>query len=241
MTRCRILGEIIIFTDELVSGEKRMKNTVLLTGAAGFLGRHLNKKLTDKGFCVKACSHSDLDITDSDSVRSVVTTIKPDYIVHCAAISSTSYAKEHPDESYAVNVRGSVNLSQVCHSNGIPLFLMSSDQVYGGCELQGPLAEIPDPEQPLRPNNAYGEHKLLMESKVLETMPDAVLLRLSWMYESYNPEQPHTDIVSNILRAIKESRTIKCSTREYRAMIFIPDTETGLVKVLEQNFRPIPE
>lgn len=206
-----------------------MNKTVLITGAAGFLGRHLQKKLADSGFSVIAYNHSELDITDTNAVRTAIAADRPDYVVHCAAISSTAYAKEHPEQSYAVNVQGCINLALACQACSIPLFLMSSDQVYGGCGLRMPLPEVLPFSERLSPNNVYGEHKLLMEDKVLEIMPEAVIFRLSWMYESYNPENPHTDIVSNILKALRDGSSIKCSTGELRGITYVDDVCDNIV------------
>lgn len=55
------------------------------------------------------------------------------------------------------------------------------------------------------------------------TDAEAVVLRLTWMYEKYNAECPHADVVSRILAAAAEDREIKASTREYRG---ISDVDT---------------
>lgn len=198
---------------------------VLVTGAGGFLGRHMMRHLQDAGFEAVGLTHDDMDITDGASVLAAVEASGADIVVHCAAISSTGYAKEHPDESMAVNVDGSVNVARACKSCGASLFAMSSDQVYSGCTLDGPLAENLD----LAPNNPYGAHKLLMEERVLEICPDAVLLRLAWMFEPYNPLRPHTDIVSR-LTAIRSGREqAKFSAKELRGMADVRDVCRNII------------
>lgn len=186
---------------------------IMVTGAGGFLGRHLSAALRESGYETLCFDHSQLDITDKKRVESVVNDCHPDIVVHCAAISSTSYAKEHPDEAFLINVTGSTNVAAACKSAGAGLFVMSSDQVYGGCSIPGPLSENLE----LSPNNTYGEQKLLMEKKVLDILPDAVALRLSWMFEAFKASHTHEDIIAKLTR-LRESGEIKASTREYRGM-----------------------
>lgn len=194
-------------------------SSVMVTGAGGFLGRHISAHLAEKGFKCLAFSHGQLDITDAEAVQEAVFQCNPDVVVHCAAISSTSYANEHPDESMAINVVGCENLARACRNTGSGLYVMSSDQVYGGCSGCNPLPET----AASIPNNIYGKHKLLMEGRVLDILSEAVVLRLTWMYEEYNAECPHADVVSRILAAAAENREIKASTREYRG---ISDVDT---------------
>lgn len=187
---------------------------VMVAGAGGFLGRHLCSMLEADGYEVVRFFHADLDITVRKAVADALCACRPDVVVNCAAISSTGYAKEHPDESMAVNVEAPVNLALACRECGAELFVMSSDQVYGGCGLEGPLKE----DIEMEPNNVYGQHKLLMEQRVLEILPEAKALRLTWMCQPADAEHPHQDYVSNMLSAKAEGRQMKASALEHRGV-----------------------
>lgn len=187
---------------------------VMITGAGGFLGRHLCNMLEADGCEVVRFFHGNLDITDRAAVADALRSCRPDVVVNCAAISSTGYAKEHPDESMAVNVEAPVNLALACRECGAELFVMSSDQVYGGCMVEGPLKE----DLELEPNNVYGRHKLLMERRVLDILPGAKALRLTWMCQPLDAEHPHQDYVSNMLSAKAEGRQMKASDLEHRGV-----------------------
>ena len=187
---------------------------VMVTGAGGFLGRHLCKMLEAGGYEVVRFYHADLDITDRAAVADALCKCRPDVVVNCAAISSTGYAKEHPDESLAVNVEAPVNLALACKESGAELFLMSSDQVYGGCKVEGPLKE----DLEIEPNNVYGQHKLLMERRVLDILSEAKALRLTWMCQPQDAQHPHQDYVSNMLSAKAEGRQMKASALEHRGV-----------------------
>ena len=199
---------------------------ILVTGAGGFLGRHLCKMMEAGGYEVVRLYHAELDITDRAAVAEAVRSCRPDVVVNCAAISSTGYAKEHPDESLAVNVEAPVNLALSCRECGAELFLMSSDQVYGGCKVEGPLKE----DQEIEPNNVYGQHKLLMEQRVLDILPEAKALRLTWMCQPPDVEHPHQDYVSNLLSAKSEGRQMKASALEHRGVTDVRTVCENLVK-----------
>ena len=205
---------------------------VMVTGAGGFLGRHLCNKLEADGYEVVRLYHDDLDICDRAAVAHALRSCRPDVVLNCAAISSTGYAKEHPDESLAVNVEAAVNLAVACRDCGAELFLMSSDQVYGGCTLEGPLSE----DLTLEPNNVYGQHKLLMEQRALDVLPEAKVLRLTWMCQPYDAEHPHQDYVSNMLSAKAENRQMKASALEHRG---VTDVRTVCVNLIE-SFGRLP-
>lgn len=202
------------------------KGKVLVTGSQGFLGRHLSGMLVSAGFDVSGTGHGDLDITDTEAVGTILKESKPDMVINCAAISSTSYAARHPDEAYAANVTGCTVLAGECRRTGTALYLMSSDQVYAGCTTEGPLKE----DLPLNPGNVYGSQKYLMEQEVAQINPDAVLLRLTWMCERYNPASPHADFVSNILKAVQNGGTIKASTREYRGITDVEEVCRNIIR-----------
>lgn len=187
---------------------------VIITGAQGFLGVRLTSYLKDK-YEVKACSHSDLDITDADRILEVFQSFMPDYVVHCAAISDTGYAQQHPDESELINIKGTVNVAKACETVGAKLVYMSSDQVYNGTHELGGLNEFPQ----LAPKTVYGQHKLAAEDGVRAVSRDAVGLRLSWMYDVLDsPYKLNRNILVNLHNAAEKQQPISVATREYRGV-----------------------
>lgn len=201
----------------------------LVFGADGFLGQRAMHSLRTSGYETVGAGHRMADISDFDSVAKLADGILPDVIINCAAISDTGYSQQHPEESMKVNVLGNVNLARVAAASGAKYVFMSSDQVYEGCAVEGPLPE----DLQLTPKRVYGCHKLLAEQQVAECNPDAVGLRLTWMYDF--PKlcigefgRINTNIVTALEKAARDGTTLKACSRERRGLTWVWDVAAGL-------------
>lgn len=146
---------------------KERQNRILITGINGFTGVHLERYLAEKGFDVYGTvidtplnsKHFQCDITQMDQIDTIIAELRPDYLIHIAAIS-------FPGESnasliYDVNVIGTENILKalVNHTvNPKKVILASSATVYGN---QG--REVLDESMCPKPVNHYGCSKLAME------------------------------------------------------------------------------
>lgn len=128
---------------------------ILLTGAAGFTGRHFARCAAQAGHQVLALQ---ANLTDKAALLAEVRQIQPDAVVHLAAISFVGNADEAA--FYAVNVVGSTNLLSAMTTLPQPptVLLASSANIYGNCEAS-PITE----DQPPAPVNHYAASKLAME------------------------------------------------------------------------------
>ena len=173
---------------------------LLLTGGSGFLGRRAAACFEKLGFQVLSPSHRELDMTDEAAVRSWFRENKPEAVLHTAAISDTGLCQRNPEWTETVNVAGSVNLAHCCRAFGGRLVLCSSDQVYSGSLLPGPHRE----EEPVAPNNVYGNQKLRAEQRCLEILPETVCLRLSWMYSAVRFPGEHGHFLTALKAALAD-------------------------------------
>ena len=205
-----------------------MKTTILITGASGFLGSRLAYLLRDR-YHLLLPTHNELNISREEAVRAYLEEHRPAAVVHCAALSNTWYCEQHPEESHRVNVQGTVRIAKACKLTGAKLVFMSSDQVYNGTPILGPLPEY----APLQPVNVYGNHKLEAEQRALRNLPDAVGLRLTWMYDL--PESSmrlNSNILVNLRKANAEGTVIKAATHEYRGVTYVWDVVRNIERAL---------
>lgn len=138
-----------------------MKQTVLITGGTGFLGRRLGMALNDKYRVVltgrnnkhnmdaqeySGCQTLPMDVTNIESVRDVFTEVRPDIVVHAAATKYVDLSEKQPMECVDINVLGSQNVARVCVEKAVSKVIgMSTDKT------APPVA------------NTYGLTKALME------------------------------------------------------------------------------
>ena len=156
---------------------------LLITGAGGYLGRRVVRRARDDGRVYRAVhrpathSRSDdevsLDVTDRGDVLRVFAALRPDAIVHAAAVNPGQ-----GDEAtmWRVNVDGSRNVAEAARSIGARLVAVSTDIVHDG--RAAPYGD----DVPPSPINGYGRTKAAAEAAVLEATPDAVIIRSSLIY-----------------------------------------------------------
>lgn len=200
---------------------------ILITGSSGFLGSRLAVYLKDR-YELLLPTHSELNISREEAVKAYMEENRPDIVLHCAALSNTGYCEQHPEESHRVNVQGTVKLAKACKQTGAKLVFMSSDQVYNGTPLLGPLKE----DDMLQPVNHYGRHKLEAEQRALWNNPDCVGLRLTWMYDL--PDSPlklNSNILVNLHKAFNEGNTVKAAIHEFRGVTNVWEVVRNMEKV----------
>lgn len=189
----------------------------LITGANGFLGSRLIQYYRNQ-YDITGVGHKDLDITDEAAVLKYVEAMGPDRVIHCAAISNTGTCQENPELSEAVNVNGTVNLAKACKAAGARLVFMSSDQVYAGSRSMEPGKESETPD----PVNVYGRHKRQAEAEVMAVLPEAVGLRLPWMYDfPVRGLKSSGGLLGNLLRALVQDRPLTLPIHDYRGITWV--------------------
>ncbi len=205
-----------------------MNTKILITGSSGFLGSRLAYYFRDK-YELFLPTHGELNVSHEDAVKAYMEEHRPDVVIHCAALSNTGYCEQHREESHKVNVQGTVRIAKACKITGAKLVFMSSDQVYNGTPLLGPLKE----EDVLQPVNVYGQHKLECEQRTQWNLPDAVGLRLTWMYDLPNSTMKlNSNILINLQKAYAEGNPLKAATHEYRGVTNVWDVVKNIEKAI---------
>ncbi|MCL4836585.1 MAG: GDP-mannose 4,6-dehydratase [Thermoanaerobaculia bacterium] len=139
---------------------------ILVTGATGFLGRHLVGSLRAAGHEVAgtglgrdgAPDLHELDIRDERAVARLLAEVRPGAVAHLAALSHVGESWQRPDEYFAVNVLGVEHLLR--HAGGARVLFVSSAEVYGAVpEEAQPIPE----ERPVAPRTPYAMTKAAAE------------------------------------------------------------------------------
>jgi dTDP-4-dehydrorhamnose reductase len=144
---------------------------VLITGAAGALGRELVSAFA--GHEVVAAPHEALDVADRDAVLQVVGAATPDAIVHAGAWTNVDGCELDPDQAFRVNALGTRNVIEGARLTGGRVCYVSTDYVFDG-RANRPYVEW-DATNPL---SVYGRSKLGGEH---ELGPADAIVRTSWV------------------------------------------------------------
>lgn len=161
---------------------------ILITGGNGMLGRTLRKELSDHELTV--ADLPEWDITDDTAFVGRVTDLKPDLVIHAAAMTKVDDCEEKRDAAFKLNEEGSRNVALAAKLCGARLIAISTDYVFSGEPPQEPWAwgetDIP------RPRTVYGASKLAGERMIEMLLPDSVILRIAWLYGAGGPSFVHT-------------------------------------------------
>ena len=162
---------------------------VLVTGTSGQLGFDVMQELEKRGYEGVGADRAEkdvdfehviLDITDAKKVDEVVSQVKPDVIVHCAAWTNVDGAEE--PENYkvvrAVNVDGTRNLAEAAKQVDAKFVYISTDYVFDGSG-EGPWQ--PD-DKNYAPINVYGQSKLDGELEVVKALDKYFIVRIAWVF-----------------------------------------------------------
>lgn len=121
-----------------------------------------------------------MDITDREAVERVMTAVKPDAVIHCAAWTAVDLAEEpeNAERVRAINAGGTMNIAQVCRTLDCKMTYLSTDYVFDG---QGTAPWKPDCTD-FHPLNVYGRTKLEGEQAVRQTLTKFFIVRIAWVF-----------------------------------------------------------
>lgn len=163
---------------------------ILITGGKGMLGRTLQRELGAAHEIVVA-DLPDWDITDDAAFLEKTLAVRPDVIVHCAAMTKVDDCETNRDLAFRLNEEGTRNVALAAKTCGARLIAISTDYVFSGEPPREPWAwsetDIP------RPQTVYGASKFAGEQMVQMIHPDnSVILRIAWLYGAGGPSFVHT-------------------------------------------------
>jgi dTDP-4-dehydrorhamnose reductase len=150
---------------------------IMITGAAGMLGRDVTRAARAVNHEPISLGHDELDITDREVVERAVIETNPGAIVNCAAWTDVDGAESHLDEAIAANGAGAGIVAAAAASLSVPVIYPSSDYVFDGTREDGYLES--DETNPL---SAYGKSKLEGEKETAAANPRHFIVRASWLF-----------------------------------------------------------
>ena len=217
---------------------------VFVTGVGGQLGHDVMNELHKRGFegigsdiapqysgvadgsPVTAMPYVQLDITDAQAVSSVLHTVRPDAVIHCAAWTAVDLAEDADkvEKVRAINVGGTRNIAAACKALGCKMLYLSTDYVFDG---QGTAPWQPDCKD-YKPLNVYGQTKLEGELAVANTLEKYFIVRIAWVFGRNG-----SNFIKTMLNLAKKYDTLRVVNDQIGTPTYTLDLSRLLVDMIE--------
>jgi len=228
---------------------------VLVTGAGGFIGSHLVEVLLRAGYAVRALTRYtsaanrfgnlnllpaelraqiDLypaDLRDAEAVRKAMQGVE--VVFHLGAIIAIPYSYQHPEETAAVNLIGTLNVLQAMRQLGTARgVIVSTSEVYGTAQYT-PI----DEKHPLQPQSPYAATKIGAEALAISFQRSfGTPVTVVRPFNTYGPRQSARAVIPTIIsQALTQDVVRLGAVHTYRDYTYAEDTARGLMLAAESE------
>lgn len=215
---------------------------VFITGSNGFVGSYIVKQILDEGFEVVASSRTpdlsnfqscknykflQLDITDPFAVHNAFELVKPDVVIHSAAMSKPDDCEVNQADAYAVNVEATVQLLLNAADYKSHFIHLSTDFIFNGQE--GKHSENDEAD----PLSYYGKTKLEAEEAVREYEYDWSIVRTVFVYGKtlYGRDS----FIGMIAKKLLSNEPYKVVNDQERTPTYAPDLAKGILEIVKRK------
>jgi dTDP-4-dehydrorhamnose reductase len=208
----------------------RSPRPLVITGAAGTLGQAFARLCELRGLPYRLLSRNEMDIAESAGVAAALQALHPWAVVNTAGYVRVDEAERDADTCLRSNAEGPAVLAAACAERGVPLLTFSSDLVFDG-QQRTPYVE----SDAVAPLGVYGHSKALAEARVLETLPQALVVRTSAFF---GPWDQH-NFVTGALRALAAGHRVVAADDVVVSPTYVPDLVHAALDLLIDGERGV--
>lgn len=199
-----------------------MSMRVLITGAAGMVGRALAEHCRASGDEVFALDRGGLDITDDRATRELFSRLKPDSVINCAAWTDVDGCELDPQQAFLVNSQGVEVLATAARLAAASFVQISTDYVFDGRKEEGFYTQRDDPH----PLSAYGAAKLEGERRAQAASARTAVVRTGWIYGAGGK-----NFLSKVVDIARGGGTLKAIGDSFGTPTYVPDLVARLREI----------
>ncbi|RZS96087.1 SDR family oxidoreductase [Cecembia calidifontis] len=217
---------------------------VLISGANGLLGQKLVQKLKDNpNYQVYASGKGksrlpedwekgyqwiELDVTDAEQVMEVFEKVRPDFLIHTAAMTNVDDCETNKTACDLCNIEAVRYLIHACESTGTHFIHLSTDFIFSGED--GPYDEdgVPDPV------NYYGMTKLKSEQLLQASQIKWAIARTVLVY-GLAADMSRSNIILWVKKSLEEGKTIQVVNDQWRTPTLAEDLAEGCILIMEKG------
>jgi dTDP-4-dehydrorhamnose reductase len=196
---------------------------LLVTGAAGMLGRDVMLAAGNAGHDVVGFGRAELDVTDAAGLEKKLDLERPDVVINCAAWTDVDGAEESEQAAFAINGTGAGNVAAAAAKVGASVVYVSSDYVFDGAK-GAPYVESDQPA----PLSAYGRTKLAGEEATVAANKRHFVVRSAWLFGIGGP-----NFVETMLRLAASGNEVLVVRDQVGSPTYTWHLAYGIVRLIE--------
>jgi dTDP-4-dehydrorhamnose reductase len=201
---------------------------ILVTGAAGRLGRRLVEVLSERGHSITGIDVvgdqvTPLDITDFSATRAFVTDLKPDIVVHPAGWTDVEGCAREPEKAITINGFGTQHIALAAAAVNAAVLYVSTNEVFDG-KLNRPYREYDE----TGPTNPYAYSKWTGERALLNINLRHYIVRTSWLFAHGGK-----NFIQAVLSAAEAGKPLRVVTDEVANPTYNDDLAEAIAKLVE--------
>jgi len=196
---------------------------VLVTGAAGMLGRDVMLAAGNAGHDVVGFGRAELDVTNPTALEKKFDLERPDVVINCAAWTDVDGAEEAEEAAFAVNGTGAGNVAAAAAAVGASVVYVSSDYVFDGAK-RAPYVESDQPA----PQSAYARTKLAGEEATVAANKRHFVVRSAWLFGIGGP-----NFVETMLRLAGSGNEVLVVRDQVGSPTYTWHLAYGIVRLIE--------
>lgn len=200
---------------------------ILVTGANGQLGNEIRDLENQyKGvFSFTFTDVAELDLLDAAAVQAFCQTLKPAYIINCAAYTAVDKAEDDEAMCRKINRDAVLYLAEAAENISAKIIHISTDYVFDGSQTQ-PYQET----DPVCPASVYGKTKLEGEEVLQKNSTQYLIIRTAWLYSAYG-----NNFVKTMLRLGKEKEVLQVVNDQVGSPTYAGDLANAILKIIERS------
>jgi len=211
----------------------------LVTGAAGLVGSQVVKDLLKQNHTVYSCYHDDkpshgnlihLDLTDQNKIIQTLKEIKPDRIIHLAAMTNVNLCETEKELATLLNVKSTETIAKQAAKQNIFFLYASTDYVFDGINGMKKETDLPNPL------GFYGKSKLKGETVLNNIASDWCIARTSTPFGIHHKKKTFPLWVKENLQLKKE---ITVLDDQFTSPIYVPNLSKMLIEVTTREITGI--
>lgn len=177
-------------------------------------------------------THHQLDLMDKTGLAALMQTLRPDAVIHTAAMANIDFCEQHPDLAFKVNEGITTYLAELCNSTGSKLIFCSTDTVFDGTKGNYTETDIPHAV------NVYAATKIKAEQAVVAASGKNVVARLS-LVMGLPVMGKGNSFLADMINRFNNGESIKFPENEIRTPIDVITLGAALIELADNSFNGI--